>query len=108
MEYLIEVKGENFQKEVLESDVPVLVDFYADWCVPCKMMAPMVAGLAKQYSDKCKIGKCNVEEDMELASRYHVLSIPTIMIFKDGSPTETIVGAVSKKELISKLEQVLG
>lgn len=100
-------KMNNFEKEVLESDIPVVVDFYADWCGPCKMMAPVIAGLAEEYSDRCKVGKCNVDEEMELASRYHVLSIPTIIIFKNGEPRETIVGAVSKNELVGKLEQVL-
>lgn len=102
------IKGDNFQKEVLESDVPVLVDFYADWCGPCKMMAPVVAGLAEEFADRCKVGKCNIDDEMGLASQYKVLSIPTLIIFKNGKPETTIVGAVSKNELAGKLEEVLG
>ncbi len=102
------IKGNNFQKEVLESEVPVLVDFYADWCGPCKMMAPVVAQLAEEYADRCKVGKCNIDDEMDLANQYKILSIPTIMIFKNGKPEETIVGVVSKNDLVSKLEQVLG
>ncbi len=102
------IKGDNFQKEVMESDIPVLVDFYADWCGPCKMMAPVVAQLAEEYAGKCKVGKCNIDEEMELAGQYKVMSIPTLIIFKGGKAEATVVGAVSKNELISKLEQVLG
>lgn len=102
------IKEDNFQKEVLESNIPVLVDFYADWCGPCKMMGPVISGLAKEYSGRCKITKCNIDNEMALASRYRVLSIPTIIIFKNGRPEKTIVGAVSKKELVEKLEQALG
>lgn len=101
------INGSNFQKEVMESDVPVMVDFYADWCGPCKMMAPVVEQIAEEYSDKCKVGKCNIDDEMELANQYKILSIPTIMIFKNGKPEATIVGAVSKSELTGKLTQVL-
>lgn len=96
----------NFETEVLQSDMPVLVDFYADWCGPCKMMAPIVKELAEEYSGRFKIGKLNVEENNELAVRYKVMHIPTFLIFKDGELKETVQGAVSKKELITKLEKV--
>ncbi len=101
------IKEDNFQTEVMESDVPVLVDFYADWCGPCKMMSPIIAGLAKEYSGRCKVAKCNIDDEMELAGRFHVLSIPTIIIFKNGEPENIIVGTVSKKDLVEKLEQAL-
>lgn len=94
----------NFQKEALESDIPVLVDFYADWCGPCKMVAPIVAELAEEYAGKIKIGKLNVDEASETASRYRVMSIPTLMIFKNGAAVDTVVGAVPKKVLKDKLE----
>lgn len=95
---------ENFQKEALESNLPVLVDFYADWCGPCKMVAPIVAELANEYEGVFKIGKINVDEEPDTAGKYRVMSIPTLIIFKDGKPVDTIVGAVPKKALLDKLE----
>ena len=96
---------ENFDKEVLEADVPVLVDFYADWCGPCKMMAPVVEQLAGEYEGKIKIGKCNIDE--EEAVRYGVMSIPTMKIFVQGKETVSLVGAMSKDELENKIKEVL-
>jgi len=95
---------ENFQKEALESDIPVLVDFYADWCGPCKMVAPIVAELANEYTGVFKIGKLNVDEQPGTAGNYRVMSIPTLLILKGGKVVETIVGAVPKKALLDKLE----
>jgi thioredoxin 1 len=100
----IQFTDANFQKEALESDIPVLVDFYADWCGPCKMMAPVVAELADEYAGKVKIGKLNVDEQSETASKYRVMSIPTMMIFKNGTAVDTVVGAVPKKVLQDKLD----
>jgi thioredoxin 1 len=100
----IQFTDANFQKEALESDIPVLVDFYADWCGPCKMIAPVVAELAEEYKGVYKIGKLNVDEASETAGKYRVMSIPTLIIFKNGAPLETIVGAVPKKVLQEKLE----
>jgi thioredoxin 1 len=94
----------NFQKEALESDIPVLVDFYADWCGPCKMIAPIVAELADEYAGKIKIGKLNVDQESGTAEKYRVMSIPTLIIFKNGKPVDTVVGAVPKKVLQDKLE----
>lgn len=95
----------NFEKEVLNSDIPVLVDFYADWCGPCKMMAPVVEKLAEKYGSKLKVGKCNVDEEGGLANRYNVRSIPTFMIFAAGEAKDTIVGAVSQSELEKLIEK---
>lgn len=95
----------NFQKEALESDLPVLVDFYADWCGPCKMMAPVVEELAGEYEGKFKIGKLNVDEEPNTAEKYSVMSIPTMLVIKKGQPVDTIVGAVPKKKLQDKLEE---
>ena len=95
----------NFQKEALESDLPVLVDFYADWCGPCKMMAPVVEELAGEYEGKFKIGKLNVDEEPNTAEKYRVMSIPTMLVIKKGQPVDTIVGAVPKKKLQDKLEE---
>lgn len=97
----------NFDKEVLQSEVPVLVDFYADWCGPCKMMAPVVEELAKAYEGKVKIGKCNIDDEMEIAQKYNVMSIPTFIIFKSGEAVDTKVGAMSKDELENKLNNAL-
>lgn len=97
----------NFDKEVLEADTPVLVDFYADWCGPCKMMAPIVEQLAEVYDGKVKVGKCNIDEEDGLARMYRVMSIPTMKIFVKGEAVATIVGAVSKEELEEEIKQVL-
>lgn len=103
----LKITDGNFEEEVLKSELPVLVDFYADWCGPCKMMAPIVAGLADAYEGKCKVGKCNIDENMELAGKYRIMSIPTIILFKGGEAVSTTVGAVSKNELEGKIGQVL-
>lgn len=97
----------NFDKEVLEADTPVLVDFYADWCGPCKMMAPVVAQLADEYDGRMKVGKCNIDEEDGLARMYRVMSIPTLKIFVKGEAAATIVGAVSKEELEAEMKKVL-
>lgn len=94
----------NFETEVLKSDQTVLVDFYADWCVPCKMMAPVVDELAKEYEGKVKVGKLNVEESSDIAGNYSVMSIPTFIVFKDGKAVDKIVGGVSKEELENKIK----
>ena len=104
---VITITAQNFEQEVLQSDKPVLVDFYADWCGPCKMMAPIVEGLAQGYDGKVKVGKLNIDDEMEIAQPYRVMSIPTFILFKDGKAVETSVGAMSKDELESKLQKVL-
>lgn len=103
----IKITDNNFEAEVKESSMPVLVDFYADWCGPCKMMAPLVAQLAESYEGKCKIGKCNTDENPALTREYRIMSIPTFILFKDGKVAETLIGAVSKNELEAKIKQVL-
>lgn len=98
---------DNFETEVLQAELPVLVDFYADWCGPCKMMAPVVEKLAEEYEGKLKVGKCNVDENMQLAQKYRISSIPAFMVFKNGEAAVTCVGAMSAMELKAKLEQVM-
>lgn len=92
--------GNTFEQEVLQSDKPVLVDFYADWCGPCKMMAPVVDQLAEELGDTIKIGKVNIDDDEETALKYKVMSVPTFALFKDGNLVKTLTGAMPKQALI--------
>lgn len=98
---------ENFEEEVLKSELPVFVDFYADWCNPCKMMAPVVEKIAADYEGKVKVGKCNIDENMPLAQKYRVASIPTFMVFRDGQPAATFMGAMSAQQLTKQLDEAL-
>ncbi|MBU1853693.1 MAG: thioredoxin [Candidatus Omnitrophica bacterium] len=95
----IGVNDENFKKEVLESKLPVLVDFWAEWCMPCRMVAPVVEEIAKEYQGKLKVCKLNVDEARNTASDYGIMSIPTIAIFKNGKVINKVVGALPKAEL---------
>ena len=97
----------NFKQEVLESEVPVLVDFYADWCGPCKMMSPVISELATEYEGRAKIGKLNVDDNSETAKAYRVMSIPTMIVFVGGKADDSIMGAVPKQKLVEKLDAVL-
>ena len=96
---------DNFEQEVLQSSVPVLVDFFADWFGPCKMMAPIVEKMAEELDGKVKVGKCNIDENMQIAQRYRVASIPTFMVFKDGKACATQVGAMSAADLKNFVER---
>lgn len=93
----------NFEQEVLQSDKPVLVDFYADWCGPCKMMAPVVEEIASEKED-VKVGKLNIDEEMEIAQKYGVMSIPTFIVFKDGKVYKKDLGAKPKSAVLSMFE----
>ena len=95
----------NFEDEVLKSEIPVLVDFWASWCGPCKMLAPTVAQIAEEYSGKIKVGKVNVDEEESLSREYGIVSIPTVILFKDGKPEKTSIGLVPKETLVSMLGQ---
>ncbi len=95
---------ENFEKEVLKSDLLVVIDFYADWCGPCKMMAPAIEDIATEYDGIVKVGKLNVDESPNTSSKYRVMSIPTLLFIKNGEIVDTIVGAVSKAQVKEKIE----
>ena len=100
----IKVDDTNFKQEVLESDIPVLVDFWAVWCAPCLMIAPAVEEIAKEYDGKLKVCKLNVDEAPKTSSEYGIMSIPTLAIFKDGVLADKVIGVVPKTELVSKVE----
>lgn len=94
----------NFEAEVIKSKIPVLVDFWAEWCGPCRMIAPIIEELAKDLDGRMKVTKLNVDEAQQLAADYNIMSIPTLMIFKGGEPVEQIVGAMSKDQLLERIE----
>jgi thioredoxin 1 len=104
---LIQFSDANFETEVLQSDVPVLVDFWATWCDPCKNIEPVIKDLADKYVGKLKVGKLNVEEAPQTAKRYMVRHMPTFMIFKNGTISNTQLGAVPKSQLMQFIEKAL-
>jgi thioredoxin 1 len=103
---ILQITKENFDTEVLRSAQPVLVDFWAEWCGPCKMLAPVLDELAVELAGKARIGKVNVDEQSELAAQFRVASIPTLLFFKGGQVAEQMVGAKSKRELRASLDRL--
>ena len=99
----ITITAQNFEEEVLRSDIPVLVDFWATWCGPCRMLAPVIEEIAEEYEGSVKVGKVNVDEEQELAMRFSVMSIPTVMVFKEGKITGTSLGYRPKEQIIAML-----
>ncbi len=107
-ENTVDLSDANFQSEVIESDVPVLVDFWAPWCGPCRAIAPHVEAIAEEFSDRLKVGKVNVDESPDTAMQFRITSIPTLLIFRDGQVVDQIMGAKPKPALVSAVEKHLG
>ena len=101
---VLEIDEQNFKEEVLESEKPVLIDFFATWCGPCKMMSPIIDEIAKEVGNDVKVGKVDVDENQELAIKYDVMSIPTIIIVKNGKVEKTFVGLRDKEEILKELK----
>ena len=103
----ITVTGENFEAEVLKSPVPVLVDFWASWCGPCRMIGPLVEQLAEEYGDRLKVGKVNVDEEQDLATNHGVVSIPTLVVYKNGNIVNQGIGALPKQNIEALFKEYL-
>ena len=103
----VEVNDENFEAEVENADTPVVVDFWAVWCGPCRMIAPIVEELAEEYDGKVKFSKLNVDDSPAVSMKYGIRSIPTLLVFKDGKPVDQIVGAVPKREVQKRVDAAL-
>jgi len=108
LEVEVELTDQNFKQEVLESDLPVLVDFWASWCAPCNIVAPVVEQIALEYEGKLKVCKLNVDDARSVAGQYQIMSIPTLAIFKNGEVIDKIIGVVSKEKLEEKIGVYLG
>lgn len=108
MAEVLEISEDNFEPEVLKSDKPVLVDFWAPWCGPCRMMHPVIESLAEEYDGKAVIARCNVDDNPGVAGRYSVTAIPTMILFKGGEPADTMVGVTPTDELKKRIDALSG
>lgn len=106
-EAVAEFTDANFEADVLQSDAPVLVDFWAEWCMPCRMLAPTIDEIAGEFDGKAKIGKVDMDANREIAMKYGISAIPTIIIFKDGQITDKFVGMTSKEDMVGALEKAV-
>lgn len=106
-EATIELTSDNFESEVLQSDQPVLVDFWAEWCAPCRMLAPTIQEIAEDYEGRLRVGKLNVDDHGEIAARYNIRGIPTILLFAEGEVRDQMVGAGSKEALQRMVDKVV-
>jgi len=105
---ILELTDNNFENEVVQSDIPVLVDFWAEWCMPCRMVAPTIEELAAEYSGRVKVGKVNTDENRDVSIKYEISAIPTIILFKGGQVIRKFVGVTAKQEFSGELEKVAG
>jgi thioredoxin 1 len=103
----VEVTDSNFENEILKSDKPCIVDFWAEWCGPCHMVSPILEEIAKEYEGKLKVGKLNVDENNQTAGKYGIMSIPNVLFFNGGKMVDQIIGAVPKKHFIEKVEKLV-
>ncbi len=104
---VVEITDSNFEQEVLKSNIPVLIDFWAPWCGPCRVIAPIIDEIANEFSGKVKVGKLNVDNNPQSPANYQVRGIPNLMIFKNGELQEQIVGAVAKQEILNAIKKTL-
>lgn len=108
MSTAVHTTDSDFKKDVLDSKVPVLVDFWAEWCGPCRMVAPVLDELAKEYDGKIKIAKVNVDENQQVSMDFHIRSIPTLLFFKNGQMVKQLVGAHPKSKLVAEIQEIIG
>ncbi|RLE10392.1 thioredoxin [Candidatus Aerophobetes bacterium] len=103
----ITLNESNWEEEVIKSDIPVMVDFWAEWCMPCRMVSPIVEKISNEYEERIKVGKLNVDENPSIATRYRIMAIPAVLFFKNGDLVDQVVGAVPKRVLEEKVKKVL-